>query len=212
MYGIPLFFVWLVTLIIGGMITTVSVAGPEQIQSFCEGNGMDDGERGQWVAEQIDTIDDAINSYSSTFMCSYECPCTLSDSADWWAMSDAALSKYGRTKQQATSISGNNTPATNSAGEYRLITTASDGKYYKSFSECNLHLQAKYVNNTDTSSKSDVPTGTTIETSVKVLEYFESKYQCSGICTPSLFYYSLNLDEGVPKTTCLSHVKTEIGD
>ena len=93
-----------------------------------------------------------------------------------------------------------------------MITTASNGKYYKTFTECNKHLQTKYVNSTGTSTASDVPTGTTIETSVKVLEYFESKYQCSGICTPSLFYYSLNLDEGVPKTTCLSYVKTEIGD
>lgn len=57
-----------------------------------------------------------------------------------------------------------------------------------------------------------MPTGAQIDTGLKVLTYFESKYQCSGVCTPSLFYYSLDLSEGIPKTTCLSHVKEEIGD
>jgi len=75
MYGVPLFFVWLVTLILGGMITTVSVVGPEQIQGFCDGEAFEAGSNGEWLTQQIDTIDDAINSYSSHYMCSYECPC-----------------------------------------------------------------------------------------------------------------------------------------
>jgi len=57
-----------------------------------------------------------------------------------------------------------------------------------------------------------VPSGISIETGIKVLNYFENKYQCSGICTPSLFFYGLNLSEGIPTVTCLNYVKEEIGD
>jgi hypothetical protein len=62
------------------------------------------------------------------------------------------------------------------------------------------------------STASEVPTGVSIETGIKILKYFETKYQCSGICTPSLFYYHLELNEGIPSTTCLSYVKEEVGD
>jgi len=55
-----------------------------------------------------------------------------------------------------------------------------------------------------------VPSGPAVETGLKMLAYFESKYECSGICNTSLFYYELDLSEGIPKTTCLAHVKEEI--
>lgn len=32
------------------------------------------------------------------------------------------------------------------------------------------------------------------------------------MCETSLFYYSLNLDMGIPHTTCLKYMKEEIGD
>jgi hypothetical protein len=46
---------------------------------------------------------------------------------------------------------------------------------------------------------------------MNLLNYFEQKYTCSGICSPALFYYSLPLTEGVPSATCLSFLKEEIG-
>lgn len=36
LFGIALFFVWLITLIVGSIITAVSFSGPEQIQTFCD--------------------------------------------------------------------------------------------------------------------------------------------------------------------------------
>lgn len=45
-----------------------------------------------------------------------------------------------------------------------------------------------------------------------MLEWFEKKYTCSGICSPGLFYYSLDVSEGIPDTSCLLHLKSEITD
>lgn len=58
----------------------------------------------------------------------------------------------------------------------------------------------------------DVPTGEIVENGFELLKYFESKYVCSGICTPSLFYYSLELETGIPNSSCLTYLKDEIGD
>jgi hypothetical protein len=49
-----------------------------------------------------------------------------------------------------------------------------------------------------------------VDTALQILAYFENKYQCSGICESSLFYYELDLTFGPPKTTCLLHVKEEV--
>ena len=32
------------------------------------------------------------------------------------------------------------------------------------------------------------------------------------MCSPALFFYSLNLSVGVPNKTCLSYMKEEVGD
>jgi len=58
----------------------------------------------------------------------------------------------------------------------------------------------------------NIPYGKTVDTGINIISYFESKYTCSGICKSSLFYYSLNLDKGVPTSTCLMHLKTEVTD
>lgn len=57
-----------------------------------------------------------------------------------------------------------------------------------------------------------VPTGTTVETGIATIAYLENKYTCSGICKTPLFFFSLELMKGIPKETCLSHLKSEIGD
>lgn len=64
----------------------------------------------------------------------------------------------------------------------------------------------------DTAIYKDFPSRSTIETGVSMLSYFEGKYACSGVCQPALFYYSLDLQEGVPQMTCLANLKEEIGD
>lgn len=40
--------------------------------------------------------------------------------------------------------------------------------------------------------------------------YFEDEYKCNGLCRPSLFFYSLHLEEGRPTETCLINLKEEV--
>lgn len=57
-----------------------------------------------------------------------------------------------------------------------------------------------------------VPDDAVLQTSIKAIEFFESKYKCSGFCNPGLFYYSLDLDQGMPKTSCLMYLKQEVNN
>jgi len=47
---------------------------------------------------------------------------------------------------------------------------------------------------------------------LKILEFFEQKYACSGICNPALYYYSIPISKGAPTTPCLVFLRKEIGD
>lgn len=44
------------------------------------------------------------------------------------------------------------------------------------------------------------------------VKYFEGTFTCSGICSSSMFYYTLPMSQGPPTTTCLTHMKTVIAD
>jgi hypothetical protein len=68
LYGILLFFVWVIILVIGIVVTAVSFSSPEAIQSFCTGNTTNS--KVAFISDQIDTIDVSINNYVDTFMCS----------------------------------------------------------------------------------------------------------------------------------------------
>lgn len=52
----------------------------------------------------------------------------------------------------------------------------------------------------------------TWKTAMKIMTYFEAKYACSGICTPAYWFFSLSVDLGLPKETCLGYLKSEIGE
>lgn len=65
LYAVPLGLVWLVYLIIGIVVTSVSTQGAESIQSFCDGD-VDQAQL-QQVSEQIDNVDTVIAGYSSMF-------------------------------------------------------------------------------------------------------------------------------------------------
>lgn len=63
LYGIFLFFVWIIILVIGIVVTAVSFSSPEAIQSFCTGNTTNT--RVADISEQIKSIDDSINKYTN---------------------------------------------------------------------------------------------------------------------------------------------------
>lgn len=42
--------------------------------------------------------------------------------------------------------------------------------------------------------------------------WFEDHYTCAGICTPAIFYYSIDVSEGKPGGACLSELKLHINE
>ena len=38
------------------------------------------------------------------------------------------------------------------------------------------------------------------------LEFFENEYSCAGICKPALFYMMQEVDQGIPKESCLTGI------
>jgi len=223
MFGISLFFVWLITLIIGSIITGVSMSGPEQIQKFCDesqpwynntSNQTTNTDGYTWVQQSIWYIDQGLNGYSSHYMCSSECPCDDVKARPWTDMQETELNRFNRTLTQRSGTGSNSNVLKDSRGNIRLITT-STGEKYKNFTECNDILQKRYGDddsNYTNPNNIEVPYGPAMSTSISIISYFEAKYTCSGICTTSLFYTSLDLEKGVPSTTCLTYLKTEIGD
>jgi hypothetical protein len=166
-------------------------------------------------------------------MCSSECPCNTNEANKWVQLGETKLNTYERTLVQASGTGSNKDALKDANGRYRFITTASTtANVFEKFSECHKYLQAKYDDNTSANSRllqaasasvstgnvestennSDIPKGKAIDTGIKILKYFEQKYECSGVCEPALFYYSLNLNKGIPSTTCLSYMKEEVGD
>lgn len=45
---------------------------------------------------------------------------------------------------------------------------------------------------------------------VSYLEFFESEYDCAGICDPALFYFSVSVEKGVPSKSCLIGISDEL--
>jgi len=72
-----------------------------------------------------------------------------------------------------------------------------------------------YFDNDDDSNSED-DQDTTLKSSLDLatglMSYFEPLYTCSGICSTPMFFYSLGLSHGIPRTTCLYHLKAEIND
>lgn len=96
--------------------------------------------------------------------------------------------------------------------------SVSSGAVYRNFVDCHNALQYKLdYHYEDNNSEQiplhleDVPYGGSIDLGISVLSYLESKYTCSGICEPGLFYFSLDVTEGIPDQTCLAYAKDEIG-
>jgi hypothetical protein len=132
------------------------------------------------------------------------CPCNLNQSAPWKNLTEANLNLHNRT-----AVVGTN--ATDFKGNYRFfwtnVTALPSATTYATFTACNTYLQSS-----NTTKPSGVPSSVTIDTGIKILTYFESKYTCSGICNPGLFYWSRNLDYGLPASNCIGYLKKEIGD
>ena len=82
-YGIFLFFVWVIILVIGIVVTAISFSSPDAIQMFCDQKDNPNitntftNDVFQKISKKIDDIDVSISDYADTFMCSQICPCNV---------------------------------------------------------------------------------------------------------------------------------------
>ena len=119
-------------------------------------------------------------------------------------MTEAEMNLFQRTKETPTGTSMQN------ADDMYYFVTADPltNKIYRTFNEC-----YDAVQQAATDAGEPEPTEEKIEkhdSAVKVIDFFESKYTCSGICEKALFYYTLDISEGIPTKTCLRGVNEEI--
>ena len=42
------------------------------------------------------------------------------------------------------------------------------------------------------------------------IKFFEQEYTCAGICTPALFYFYVDVTEGVPSGSCLLSIQDDL--
>lgn len=42
------------------------------------------------------------------------------------------------------------------------------------------------------------------------IKFFEDEYSCAGICTPALFFFKLDISEGVPEGSCLLKIQDDL--
>lgn len=198
LYGVLMFGIWVGVLTIGIVVTSVAALAPSVAQEFCDGNSLN--YRLDFLVEQLRSIDEEINQFSGLYMCTEYCPCSLDYADPWLALSESTLNQWKRTKVAGTSTQ-------DTAGNYRIITSSTVGEVtFPNFQTCSEYLLVL------AEPPSDLPSEEQLNTASKILGYFEAKYKCSGVCTPSLFYYTLDLTEGSPQEHCLTYLKSEIGD
>ena len=220
LYGVTLFVAWIIFLIMGSVVTSVSISGPEQIQAFCDGESS---ENVDWIRDSVDEIDSTINHFASQYMCSYLCPCEAVAMSPWLQESDETLNSFNRTKYPPTGTGTNSDWRYDAYGNLRLLgydindpLPPGRPRYFQNFTQCSDWLisekeAARDDPDYETSVYYDMPSENMIEAGVSLLSYFEEKYTCSGVCDTALFYYALDLSEGVPRENCLANIKEEIG-
>ena len=87
-YGIFLSFTWIIILVLGCIVTAVSVGAPSELQAFCDGT-LTTNEIAKQISQQLILIDKQMNSYIDTNMCSAICPCNVAYQSKWASLSEA---------------------------------------------------------------------------------------------------------------------------
>lgn len=157
---------------------------------------------------KFDTITEQVISED---MCSEKCPCldyvfddgTIESSSkgQFDIVMESHLNKYGRTKNTS-----------HSAGYKPLVWTTDETKGFKSLADCyKAHplLQKNAAARTGNHQQGEEVEGENrVESSTYYyyaqMQIYEDRYNCSGMCHTSLFYYSSPLQYGPPKETCLT--------
>ena len=109
------------------------------------------------------------------------------------ALTEVTLNTFGRTKQVGTSTR-------NAAGNTRLVYATTAGV----FRDTQTCLEdVVYQSNVLTADERKQMKGY-----FSLFKYLEPKYECSGLCNPALFWYTLDLaDYPVPTERCIVNLK-----
>lgn len=157
-YGTIMFFVWIIFIVVGAILTAFAFLSPDQVQSLCKvGTG---NSRVAFIGDAVQSLDKTLNSVVNAQMCSQYCVCPTNATGVWLSKSESYVNGFGRSLKPASQFN-----ATDKAANYTSIVTSNTGSLYTKYTDC-------ASNATDVSNNS----------ALKLVQYFEQKYACSGIC------------------------------
>ena len=146
---------------------------------------------------QIYNIDILIQKGLNEHMCTAYCPCYESPKtyAKYNGYNDLVYNKFNRTKVLFNSI----------WGPHKYMVWSEQRKFtFDSMLECHdKYLQrALNTNLTMFTQFIDLQQFQIATDHKELVQYVERTFRCSGICHKSLFFYSLDVEEGRPLVTC----------
>jgi hypothetical protein len=140
-----------------------------------------------FIGDVIQAADIAVTDVVNSQMCSQHCVCPTAAANNWLNKPESYLNGFGRTLKTYAEMN-----STDQAKKLTSLVTSNNGTVYTKYIDC------QNANNTSNSG------------ALKLIKYFEEKYTCSGICKTPLFYFSLDLSQGIPSSTCLMSLKREV--
>lgn len=147
-----------------------------------------------WGQSIVREYDGGIGDMASTLMCSDLCPCLLSpDANEWLNTEEQELNSYGRTKENNFDMMPLNFEG------YSEISNA----YYLTFEEC-------YRARSDIIQSEFWWDFGQLEKTIAIAEYLEGIYECSGLCSPPLFYFAKEVESGRPREVCMGELQDEM--
>jgi len=170
----------------------------------------------------VDNVDYKVGSFVSKAMCSNLCPCDVTDVPEsvrdeWRALESngAKLTEYDRCldvncdEDKLLVMMFDNTALS--------IMTEFDIPAYSTFKDCFTDLKGgkrdtRQVPEEKVKEYKKLAEDKSYKQALEFITYFEKEFTCSGICSTSLFYYTLPMAEGPPTTTCLFHMKEVISN
>jgi len=203
-FGCTLLPVWVTIFIFGSILALFSNSSKSTIEQFCD-NVDFNSEQISESREFVSGIDDIIGNLVSQKMCSDVCPCPDDETKEpWLAMEEAVLNSFGRTKR-----------AFSTQNLEPLVFFGGKGqKTYTKFEECYFDIRKGETSEakSEVQQYEDTLKEGALNFALDFSSFFEGAYQCSALCQPALFYYSLDLDWGRPTKPCLYNLKDEVSN
>jgi len=128
-----------------------------------------------------------LNKIVNKNMCTLICPCDAKFKSGWSKLDEADLNKVKRT-----AVVPKDVEKFRDKNRNVYMIWKSTGTIFTKFVDCLALLEIAYLKDKDLD-PDEVAELTAANRAFSIVKYFESKYKCSGICKPPLFYYFLDL-------------------